>query len=241
MTFSLVIPAYNEELYIADCLDCVLRNGGSLIDEIIIVNNASTDRTASLVSRYIERNPHIKLIDEQEKGLTKARHAWYREASGDIIAYIDADTRMPPNWAHAILAAFTTSPQVGFVSWPYLYYDAAWYVRIGNWLYRRVIAYPAYLLLGYMWVGGNFAIKKEVLDQIGWFDTHIAFYGEDTDIARRASHCSKVKFLLHIAMPTSARRFARQGVLSTTIIYMINFLSQSIFHKSANISYKDFR
>jgi GT2 family glycosyltransferase len=51
--------------------------------------------------------------------------------------------------------------------------------------------------------GGNFAIRRSVLEKIDGFDTTIAFYGEDTDLARRAAkHCT-VKFMLNIAMPTS--------------------------------------
>jgi GT2 family glycosyltransferase len=80
-----------------------------------------------------------------------------------------------------------------------------------------------------------------VLDSINGFDTKIVFYGEDTDIARRAAKYSTTKFNLRLVMPTSARRFVGEGMFKAAYIYITNFLSQAIFHTSATKTYKDFR
>lgn len=237
LNISLVIPAYNEEKYIWSCLEYALRHAGRYIDEIIVIDNASTDATKKIAEIY----PGVRVITEHNKWLTFARHRGHQEAKWDILAFIDADTRMPAWWAKKIEQHFESHQDIWFVSGPYTYYDLPWHKQIGNRLYRRILAYPSYLLTWYLWVGGNFAIKKSVLDKINGFDTKIVFYGEDTDIARRASKASTAKFDLNLAMPTSARRFTGQGMLKTAYTYTINFLSQAIFHKSATKKYKDFR
>jgi GT2 family glycosyltransferase len=98
-----------------------------------------------------------------------------------------------------------------------------------------------YFLLGYMAVGGNFAVKKDAVEKIGGFDENISFYGEDTDIARRLSRVGKVKFFLNLYMYTSARRLKNEGVAKTAIKYLINFVSEVFFKKPATGDYKDIR
>jgi len=237
LTISLIIPAHNEEKYIWACLEYILRHADGHIHEIIVIDNASTDTTKKIAEQY----PGVKVITEHTKGLTVARQRGYKESTGDILAFVDADTRMPAWWAKLIKDHFEWSQNIWFVSGPYHYYDLPWYKQIGNWLYWRMLWYPTYLLTWYLWVGGNFAIKRSVLDTIDGFDTNIVFYGEDTDIARRASKCCTTKFTLHLVMPTSARRFVGEGLIKTGYTYVVNFLSQAIFHRSATKTYKDFR
>jgi len=236
LTISLVIPAYNEEQYIWQCLEYVLKNADGYIDEIIVIDNASTDNTKKIAETY----PGVRVITENNKWLTFARQRWYLESKWDILAFVDADTHMPKWWAKLIKHYFESNNKIWFLSGPYNYYDLNRY-KLGNRLYRRILGYPSYLIFWYLWVGGNFAIKRTVLEKINWFDTKILFYGEDTDIARRASKCCKAKFSLRLVMYTSARRFAWQGVIRTTYIYLINFISQAIFGKSVVKKYKDFR
>lgn len=237
MTISLIIPAYNEEKYIWQCIEYALRHAHDHVDEIIVIDNASTDNTRKIAESY----PGVRVVTEHKKWLTVARQRGYTEAKHDILAFVDSDTRIPEGWAKKMKKHFESDHTIWFVSGPYSYYDLPWHKQIGNRLYRRLLGYPSYLLTGYLWVGGNFAIKKSVLDTINGFDTNIVFYGEDTDIARRAAKVSKAKFSLNIVMPTSARRFVGEGMIKTWYVYVINFLSQAIFHKSATKTYKDFR
>ena len=103
------------------------------------------------------------------------------------------------------------------------------------------MAFPAYVAVGYMAIGVNFAIKKDTLEKMGGFDTSITFYGEDTNIARRAHKHGKVKFSTSFGMPTSGRRLSHYGIIKTSFIYMTNFLSEIVFQKPATIQYKDIR
>lgn len=240
-TLSLIIPAHNEEAYIWACLDSVLAHANGLIDEIIVVDNVSTDQTNVICKQYAAHHAIIRVVTETQKWPTYARQRWYIEAKGDLLAYIDADTRTPPWWTSRVISIFSGDHKLWFLSGPYTYYDLVWYKQIASWIYRRLLAYPTYLLTGYMWVGGNFVIKRSILDAIHGFDMSIIFYGDDTDIARRAKTLSKVRFDLNLAMPTSARRLIGQWLLKTAWVYMINFFSQVLKNKSVTHEYKDFR
>ena len=102
-------------------------------------------------------------------------------------------------------------------------------------------ARPLYGIIGYMLVGGNFAIRRDVLEKMGGFDPNIAFYGEDADIARRAKRHGKVLFDPRFVMPTSGRRMKKQGFVKMAGIYFVNFFSIVFRGKPATTRYTDVR
>ncbi len=234
---SLIIPAHNEEKYIGECLKHVIKHSDGKLFEIIVIDNVSTDRTKEVAEQF----PGVRVVYEKNKGLTSARERGRAEARGNILAYIDADTHMPKNWVARVEDEFKNHPNTVCVSGPYIYYDVPKIQQFFTKLYWYFIAMPMYLIVGYMAVGGNFAIRKETIDKMGGFDTTISFYGEDTDIARRASKFGKVVFKLSFTMYTSGRRFSGQGFLKTGFIYMANFASEVILRKPFTKEYKDIR
>lgn len=236
LTISVIIPAYNEEWYILDCLEHILQQA-SLINEIIVVDNASTDRTSAIVAMI----PGVKLVHEPAQWLVKARHTWYLESTSDIIAYLDADTRMSKGRIQKVLQTFETHEELVFISWPYHYYDLPVRKQIGQDIYRKVLAQISYFIMWYIWVWGNMAMKRDMISKIGWFDTSIEFYGEDTNLARRASHVGKCIFDQRLIMPTSARRFQFQWTYKTVYLYCSNFLSEVLIHRPHTTTHKDFR
>lgn len=119
-TISLIIPAYNEEKYLGACLEATIKNSGGDFLEIIVVDNASTDNTAAIAGSY----PNVKVVREERKGLTKARQAGFKASQGEILAYIDADTQMPPNWSKLAKQEFEQNPKLAALSRPYIYYDS---------------------------------------------------------------------------------------------------------------------
>ena len=134
MKLSFVIPAYNEESYVGDCLDAIVaqkkefvNNGGSPdAIEIIVVNNASTDDTAAIVKKY----PDVQLVNEPEKGIVHARRAGFLASTGELIANVDADTRITPGWIKKVMDEFARDPKLVGLSGPFIYYDAPWKVRL---------------------------------------------------------------------------------------------------------------
>lgn len=233
---SLVICAYNEEKYIGKCLDSVIKNSSGKFHEIIVVDNISTDHTKEIA----EKIPGVMVVEEFKKGPNHARQKGFEVATGDILAFIDADTRMPEGWIGILINEFKNNPRLVCLSGPYIYYDFSKWQQFLSLVYWY-IAYPVYLVVGYMTVGGNFAIKKEVLKKMNGFDPSIEFYGDDTNIARRVSSFGKVKFKLNFIMYSSARRLKGQGMLKTAFLYVLNFLTQVLMKKSATKTYRDIR
>src|SRR3989344_5411401 len=100
MKISVVIPAHNESKYIGRCLKSVFKYGHKYLYEIIVVDNASTDDTAVVALSF----PGVRVVREEKKGITCARQKGLETATGDIIAYIDADTEISQNWFETIAA-----------------------------------------------------------------------------------------------------------------------------------------
>jgi glycosyltransferase involved in cell wall biosynthesis len=119
MRVSIVIPVYNEESYLQACLEAVAAQRRPF-DEVIVVNNNSTDRSAAIAASF----PFVTLISESRQGVLYARTTGYDAASGDIIARIDADTILPPTWSEQMLQIFEDTA-IDAVSGRPDYYDVA--------------------------------------------------------------------------------------------------------------------
>jgi glycosyltransferase involved in cell wall biosynthesis len=233
---SLIIPAYNEEKYIGTCLDHVIKSSGGRFLEIIVVDNASTDKTAEIAGKYA--GP--KIIKEKNKGVTRARQKGFVESQGDILAFIDADTKMPPDWIEQIIDEFKKDENLACLSGPYIYYDMPSWKSFLIKIYW-ILAIPIYWITGYMLVAGNFAIRREILKKMNGFNTEIEFGGDDTNTARRAKAFGRIKFKPSFVMYTSGRRLINEGLLKATFFYVSQFFSEVIRHKPATQKYTDIR
>lgn len=237
MKISLVIPAYNEEKYISPCLESVVKNRTDDILEVIVVNNASTDNTTAVAESF----PGVRVVNEPDKGLTKARQRGLMEAKGDLVAYIDADTMMPPGWADEAIKEFSRYPEMVCLSGPFHYYDLPPVQKFLAESLWEIGAPITYLITGFMVLGANFIAKRDALEKIGGFDTTIAFYGEDTDIALRLSKVGKVKFAMKFFILGSGRRLIDEGLFKTFYRYVLNYFSIAFKKKPHTQEYKDIR
>lgn len=235
-TISLIIPAYNEEGYLPACLEAVMGNvaGGAL--EVIVVDNNSTDGTKKVVELY----PGVTYVFEPRKGITRARQRGFLAASGDILAYVDADTHPPAGWIHQIREQFGARSDLACLSGPYSFYDLGGFPKLvsTSWF---VAAHALSIMTGHLVVGGNFAIRRDVLERMGGFDSSIEFYGEDVDVGRRARKHGKVLFSRRFVMPTSGRRMKKQGFARMAGIYLANYLAIIVQGKPVSKGYEDVR
>ena len=90
MKLSIIIPAYNTEEYIGQCIESVL-NIKEIENEIIIINDGSTDKTFEIVKKYESKNSNIKLINQDNQGASVARNRGIKESTGDYIYFLDSD------------------------------------------------------------------------------------------------------------------------------------------------------
>jgi len=244
MRLSFVVPAYNEEAYLPACLESILAQTRELGEpvEIIVVNNASTDRTREVALGY----SGVRVVDEPHKGLTFARQAGFAASTGELIANVDSDSRLTSGWVEKVLATFAAEPKIVSLSGPFIYYDLTSWQRVSVRLFYMV-AFVVYamnrwvLRAGSMVQGGNFVLRRDALLKIGGFNTAIAFYGEDTDIARRMSQVGEVKFTFRLKMFTSARRLKHEGILTMAGKYTINYLWTTFRKKPFTEEYIDIR
>ena len=87
---SIIIPVYNSEKYIAQCLDSVVNQ--TLKDiEIICVNDGSTDGTLNILQEYALKDNRIKTINQKKSGVSSARNAGFKISSGEFIYFLDSD------------------------------------------------------------------------------------------------------------------------------------------------------
>ena len=125
MKLSIVIPAYNEESYLGECLRHVLDEVAKTTDvgrvEVLVIDNASTDRTSEVAKGF----PGVRVAHEPSKGPSHARQRGLDEARGAIIGYVDADTKMPSGWIRTVVQSFDADPGMVCVSGPYVYFEIA--------------------------------------------------------------------------------------------------------------------
>jgi glycosyltransferase involved in cell wall biosynthesis len=244
MRLSFVVPAYNEEAGLPACLESIVAQTRSLGDavEIIVVNNASTDRTREVALRI----PGVRVVDEPHKGLTFARQAGFLASTGDLIANVDADARLPPGWVARVLAEFERNPRLVTLSGPLVYYDMSaaqrMVVRVFFWAAKILYALNRYVLRhGAVVQGGNFVLRRDALQKIGGFNTAIAFYGEDTDIARRMFPIGEVEFSLKLKIFSSGRRLLHEGVVRMGLRYTLNYIWTMFGTRPFSEKYLDIR
>lgn len=87
---SIIIPVYNVEEYLAECLDSVLAQTYKNL-EIIVVNDGSTDRSGEICQEYAKKDQRIILIEKENGGLSDARNAGIKMATGEYLMFLDSD------------------------------------------------------------------------------------------------------------------------------------------------------
>lgn len=183
---AVIIPAYNEEDSIEKCLMACLDQTVPA-DEIIVINNRSTDQTDKVVKRVIARYPNgnIRLLHQnEEQGIAPTRNMGLNSAKSDVIGRIDADTAVDRHWVEAIRDTFS-DPSVDAATGPVLYHDMP-LQQIGFRIDDRIRAALHKFAKDYRFLfGSNMAIRASA-----WHDikdqTHLDkdnLLHEDVDLA----------------------------------------------------------
>jgi GT2 family glycosyltransferase len=194
--FSVIIPNWNGARFLPTCLEALERQTYPNI-EIIVVDNASHDDSRLLMQA---RYPRVNVIAlPVNRGFTGACNAGLWFARGEIVALLNNDTEVDPDWAAAVVDAFARHPQAGAVASKMLLFDQRDQIhttgdyfttdgRAGN---RGVWEQDTGQYDDEMFVfsacGGSAAYRRALLDQIGMLDDDFFFSGEDVDFGWRAN------------------------------------------------------
>jgi glycosyltransferase involved in cell wall biosynthesis len=174
-----VVPVYNGAETIEACVRSLLlvKNYGESF-EIIVVDNASRDRTMSVLAKYRDR---IRVLQERIRGASAARNTGIRNARGRIITFTDADCIVEPEWLREIVSPLGDDG-VGIAGGPILSTQPCNRIeKFGERIHDHRLAiesaYPSAITM-------NWASRRSVLEEVGLFDESL-LRGQDADLARR--------------------------------------------------------
>jgi glucosyl-dolichyl phosphate glucuronosyltransferase len=199
---SVLIATYNREARLDECLEALARQPFAPGDEVIVVDNGSTDGTPSLIDRWSRGFPALlRRVTEPRPGKSHALATGAAEATGAILAFTDDDVLVEPDWLDTIRAAMA-DPAIALAGGPVA---ARWERPAPRWLREAADAYgrlaaplallnygPATTDLGpRTLLGANLAVRRDVFVRLGGFASHLGklrgtlLSGEDHDLCRR--------------------------------------------------------
>ena len=114
MKFSIIIPVYNVEKYLRECLESVLNQSFRGDYEVICVNDGSTDGSLDILQDYKEKYAFIQIIDQNNKGLSVARNVGIKAAKGEYLLFLDSDDWIESNALHVLGDAITDEDMICF-------------------------------------------------------------------------------------------------------------------------------
>lgn len=101
MRISVIIPVFNVENYIEQCLDSILNQTHNDL-EIILVNDGSTDRSSEICERYVRHDKRIRLVNQENAGVSVARNLGLQHATGIYVTFVDSDDWLHPQMYHLL-------------------------------------------------------------------------------------------------------------------------------------------
>lgn len=92
---SFIIPAYNVESYLSECLSSIVALQGVKY-EVIIIDDGSTDNTVASILNFVEANPNVHLLHKENGGMSVARNIGMQVAVGEYLCFVDSDDKIDP-------------------------------------------------------------------------------------------------------------------------------------------------
>ena len=177
---SVVVCAYNAADTLVDCLTSLGELTYPRV-EIIVVDDGSSDTTAEIAGLY----PRVRILDQPNSGLSAARNAGLAAATGEIIAYTDADCRVDPDWLTYLVQPFLTSDVAGVGGPNVVPADDPWVSQC----VARAPGGPTHVMLDDRVAehipGCNMAFRRDALLAIDGFNPVYLRAGDDVDICWR--------------------------------------------------------
>jgi glycosyltransferase involved in cell wall biosynthesis len=204
MKISVIVPAYNEQAWIGHTLRRIQRAvdaAGREMFELIVVDNASSDKTAEVA----EENG-ARVVKEQHRGIGRARNKGAAAAIGDVLVFIDADTIVPDKLLIRIREAIAEPAVIGGavgLAYTTQRKSLAWYLA-----FERIVG-----MLAHTARGATQFVWREVFNALGGYDPML-WMSEDIDFYRRLRKYARkngreVKLIDDIQVEPSTRRFDR--------------------------------
>lgn len=232
---SVVIPAYNEQKYIRDCLSSLLENRG--IDfEIIVIDDGSTDQTPQIIQQEF---PQVKFLQQNHQGPGAARNLGAKEARGQILVFVDADMTFDKSFLEKLTEPIRKGEVIGtfskeeYVANPQNFWSRWWNINASLPPHRRLPEdYPdkqevfrAILKAEFDKVGG-------FTQGLGWDDDHTLYHklGSKASLAPGAIYYHKNPSTLREVF-NQARFMGKSGLTKQNPISFIRYFPLNPFRK----------
>lgn len=225
MRVSFIVLSLNEERFLKLCLPSIHRLDHAGLDvEVIVVDSGSRDRSREIAAE------HGAIVVECPRGIPLARNVGARHATGELLAYLDADGELEPGWFETVARAFASGRRKVLGGPPRLPLDASWISR----------AYALHDIPGDMAPGVEtdrdwlitchcMVLGREVFDEVGGFREDL-LVDEDTHFVRAAmalgipAVCDAGLAYIHHGEPRTVREFFRRTIWGATYERWFEFI-----------------
>jgi biofilm PGA synthesis N-glycosyltransferase PgaC len=225
---SVIIPAYNEEKVIADCLKALAGQKTKQKFTVILVNNNSTDKTVKVAESFRDKL-NLKILLQKQKGRGAARCLGFQYAQGSILLSTDADTIVPNDWIDRMLYHLKTSKAVA-VTGTCKIVDCDRFTNTLFNLFQPLFMRFYRLIFGHYWLSGfSFAIYRNVYEKSGGFKPELNGQ-EDIELSFKVSKIGKIQLISNLPVIFSGRRF-RKGLIKGILPYLSTFIAYFFFKK----------
>ena len=210
---SIIIPARNEEEYLPRTLTSIDALDTDVLHEVIVSDGGSEDDTLEIARAF-----DVRVVDEREydlpvggSGIAHGRNAGARAATGDWLAFVDADTVLRPVYLDSMLD-FATEHDLAAAS-SYCRVVGPNRAKLMEWTINHVFSRLSTPILP----GFNFFVRRDVFDQHGGFPS---VPNEDTAFSRALGRVERTAYCPRVLVETSGRRIARSGLSGTLYHYL---------------------
>ncbi|NYZ76377.1 glycosyltransferase [Candidatus Micrarchaeota archaeon] len=206
---SIIIPALNEEEYIAKTLESVRRQKTSLNYEIVVADNGSEDRTVEIAEKYAD-----KVVVVKRRGIWIGRNTGAENSRGNVLVFVDADTIIPPNYLDAVDAVLFDDSISG-LSCAFKFEKHSRILDAIEELSNSYLLFKGVMGRGEI-LGFNNAVMRKIFFEVGGFPNQPM---EDGAFARKLWEKGRVVYLPEPRVVTSARRISKEGPIRSAVYY----------------------
>lgn len=179
VSLSVVIPVYNDPVGVVDTLKSLRKQTRSVADyEVIVVDNDSTDETRQAATEITAATENMIVVDETDvQSSYAARNTGIERASGEILAFVDADMTVPATWVDDLLALFDERA-VDYVGFDVELYVEGAETVIGEYNVATGFAVEHYVTERNFAPTCCLAVRRTVIDDVGAFDADLISSGD---------------------------------------------------------------
>lgn len=188
MTLSIIVPVYNVEKYIDKCLDSIL-NGSVSKDsfEVIVVNDGSTDHSMDFICGNEEKFCNVKVVNQDNQGLSSARMNGLHHATGDYVWFVDSDDWLEQDAVRLVLQIINRRNDVDVFTTPlYWAYDDPVHDHVDYDIPECLqIDGPTYLSTSYLphWASVRYVMRRQLFEN-KWLSFPVGLIHEDEYFGR---------------------------------------------------------